>query len=65
MGCLEAVTRDITGDEKLTLGEILKKRPELVPAPLDTALSKVDTPRMRPDMCRRGKTQIGKGQNLL
>lgn len=41
MGCLEAVARDITGDEKLTLGEILKKRPELVPAPLDTALSKV------------------------
>jgi hypothetical protein len=41
MGCLEAVARDITDDEKLTLGEILKKRPELVPAPLDTALSKV------------------------
>jgi len=45
MGCLEAVARDITGDEKSTLGLILKKRPEPVPAPLDTALPKVgDTP---------------------
>jgi hypothetical protein len=41
MGCLEAVARDITDDERLTLGEILKKRPELVPPPLDIALSKV------------------------
>ena len=41
MGCLEAVARDVTGDEKATFGEILKRYPEAVPAPLDVALSKV------------------------
>jgi hypothetical protein len=41
VGALECVARDVTGDQKATLGEILKKYPDLVPRPLDTALSQV------------------------
>lgn len=41
MGALEAVARDLTGDAKATLGEVLKRNPKLLPKPLDTALSQV------------------------
>ncbi len=41
MGALEAVARDLTGDAKATLGEVLKRNPKLLPRPLDTALSQV------------------------
>jgi hypothetical protein len=41
MGALEAVARDLAGDPKGTLGEILKRNPDLLPKPLDTALSQV------------------------
>ena len=41
MGALECVARDLVGDEKATLGEILKHHPGLLPAPLDKALSQV------------------------
>lgn len=41
MGALEAVARDLTGDAKATLGEAIKRNPELLPKPLDTALSQV------------------------
>lgn len=41
MGALECVARDLTGDPKATLGEILKRYPGLLPKPLDEALSKV------------------------
>jgi hypothetical protein len=41
MGSLECVARDLTGDSKATLGEILKRHPGLLPRPLDTALSQV------------------------
>jgi hypothetical protein len=41
MGSLECAARDITGDYKNTLGQILKKHPGLVPSPLDEALHKV------------------------
>ena len=41
MGCLEAVARDVSGDQKATLGQILKRYPQLVPSPLDTALSQI------------------------
>lgn len=41
MGALECVARDVTGDEKATLGEILKRYPDLLPKPLDEALAKV------------------------
>lgn len=41
MGALECVARDVTGDAKATLGEILKRHPELLPKPLDAALSQV------------------------
>jgi hypothetical protein len=41
MGSLECVARDVTDDPKATLGQILKKRPGLVPRPLDDALSKM------------------------
>jgi len=41
MGCLEAVARDLSGEEKLTLGQTLKRYPQLIPPPLDSALSQV------------------------
>jgi hypothetical protein len=41
MGSLECVARDLTGDPKATLGDILKRYPRLLPKPLDEALSKV------------------------
>jgi AbiJ N-terminal domain 4 len=41
MGALECLARDVTGDPKATLGEILKRNPGLLPKPLDTALSQV------------------------
>jgi hypothetical protein len=41
MGALECVARDLTGEPKHTLGQILKRRPELLPPPLDQALSQI------------------------
>lgn len=41
LAALECVARDITGESKPTLGEILKKNPTLIPAPLDIAIQKV------------------------
>lgn len=41
IGALESVAREITGDRKKTLGEILKFHPDIVPKPLDEALSKM------------------------
>jgi hypothetical protein len=41
MGVLECVARDLTGNEKATLGEILKRHPDLLPRPLDSALSQM------------------------
>lgn len=41
MGSLECVARDLTGNSKATLGEILRRHPNLLPKPLDAALSQV------------------------
>lgn len=41
MGALEAVARDLAGDPKATLGEVIKRHPNMVPKPLDSALSQV------------------------
>ena len=41
MGALEAVARDLAGDPKLTLGEVLKRHPGLLPRPLDNALAQI------------------------
>lgn len=41
MGALECVARDLSGEPKLTLGQILKRRPDLLPKPLDEALSQI------------------------
>jgi AbiJ N-terminal domain 4 len=41
MGCLECVARDIAGDKKATLGDILKKHPGLLPRPLDKAIEQM------------------------
>ncbi|CAG0941078.1 hypothetical protein BROC_01266 [Candidatus Brocadiaceae bacterium] len=38
---MECVAREITGDKKLTLGELIKKNREIVPAPLDTVIEKM------------------------
>jgi hypothetical protein len=41
MGAMECVARDLSGNSKATLGEILKSYPGLLPRPLDTALSQI------------------------
>jgi hypothetical protein len=41
MGALECAAREIAGQPRLTLGEILARTPGLVPPPLDRALSQV------------------------
>jgi hypothetical protein len=41
LGSLECLARAITGDPRATLGEILKKHPDLLPRPLHETLSKV------------------------
>lgn len=40
MAALECIARDITGNPKATLGEILKRNPTLLPKPLDEAVEK-------------------------
>lgn len=40
MGALECIARTATGDSKGTLGEILSRHPDLIPKPLDVAISK-------------------------
>jgi hypothetical protein len=41
MAALECVMRDVSGDQKGTLGELLKRFPTLIPKPLDTAVEKL------------------------
>jgi hypothetical protein len=41
MGALECIARDLTGDQKLTLGQVLKRHPNLLPRPVDEALSQL------------------------
>ena len=41
LAALECVARDVTGDNKATLGKILSRNPGLVPTPLDQALDKI------------------------
>jgi hypothetical protein len=40
MAALECVARDVCGDEKATLGEIIKRYPGLIPKPLDESVAK-------------------------
>ena len=41
LACLECVAREVSGDKKATLGELIKKYPNIVPKPLDTAIDKI------------------------
>jgi hypothetical protein len=41
LACLECVAREVTGDKKATLGELIKKHPNVVPKPLDAAIEKI------------------------
>jgi hypothetical protein len=41
LAALECVVRDVSGDEKATLGTILARNPTLVPSPLNQALEKM------------------------
>lgn len=41
LAALECVARDVSGDPKSTLGDILKKYPDLLPQPLASAVEKV------------------------
>lgn len=41
MAALECVAREATGNPKATLGELVKKNPDLLPKPLDDALGKI------------------------
>jgi hypothetical protein len=40
LACLECVAREITGT-KMTLGDLIKKHSEIIPKPLDQAISKI------------------------
>lgn len=40
MAALECVARDVTGDSKPTLGDIIKRNPTLIHAPLDQSVDK-------------------------
>jgi len=41
LACLECICREVTGDKKATLGELMKKFPDVVPKPLDSAIEKI------------------------
>ena len=41
MTALECVAREVTGDKKGTLGELIKRNPDLIPAPLDQSIEKL------------------------
>ena len=41
MAALECVVRDVTGDHNATLGELVKRNPGLLPAPLDKGVEKI------------------------
>jgi len=41
MAALECVARDVVGDHKATLGELLKRHPNLIPAPLNQSVEKL------------------------
>jgi hypothetical protein len=41
MGALECTAREATGDVRATLGEILKRHPDLLPKPIEEAASKL------------------------
>jgi hypothetical protein len=41
LAALECVARDVTGDAKATLGQLLSRHPGLIPAPLDQGVEKL------------------------
>lgn len=41
LACLECVSREVTGDTKSTLGDLMKKFPGVIPTPLDQAVTKI------------------------
>lgn len=41
MAALECVMREVSGNTKVTLGELIKKQPGIVPSPLDQAITKL------------------------
>jgi len=41
MAALECVARDVTGEPNATLGDIIKRHPRLLPAPLDKGVEKI------------------------
>lgn len=41
MAALECISRDVCGDSRATLGDIVKRYPNILPKPLDEAVSKV------------------------
>ncbi len=41
LACLECVCREVTGDKKSTLGDLMKKATGIIPSPLDQAITKI------------------------
>lgn len=41
LACLECIIRESTGDTKATLGDLMKKHPNVIPPPLDQAVTKI------------------------
>jgi hypothetical protein len=41
LACLECVAREVAEEKKATLGELIKRHPNIVPKPLDAAIEKI------------------------
>lgn len=41
LACLECVCREVTGDKKATLGDLIKRYPNIVPKPLDNSITSI------------------------
>ncbi|WP_254526859.1 MULTISPECIES: AbiJ-NTD4 domain-containing protein [unclassified Sphingobacterium] len=41
VACLECVSRDVVGNNKITLGELIKRNREIVPPTIDTSVEKI------------------------
>ena len=41
LACLECVSREVAGDRSATLGDLIKKNPDIIPKPLDKAIEKI------------------------
>jgi len=66
MAALECTAREVTGDPKGTLGEIIKRNPDLLPKPLDESLIKLwDYSSEMARHVREGRTPLRREAELV